>query len=83
MTTPRHPLTGQYIAPTSLPTADLVNGQLQSKPNAPDDAACAVPDGLPDHDRAMASGDEAYMNIPPGPDADSKNVGGDDLGFPS
>lgn len=85
MSTPRHPATGRYVPPASagLPDGDAVNQELQSKPDAPDESACAVPSGLPDHDAAMSTGNEAYMDLPPGPDAGSKNTGGDDAGFPS
>jgi hypothetical protein len=44
----------------TTPSAEAVNQELQSKPNAPDDAACAVPDGVPDHDAALNTGNEAY-----------------------
>ena len=77
MTAPHHPLTGQYVSPavTGLPSGDLVNQELATKPDSPDDASSAVP-SLPDHDQAMAA-------VPAGPDDDSKNTGGDDAGFPS
>ena len=67
MTTPaRHPVSGQFVTATGLPTGDLVNQELQSKPNAPpDEAAAAVPSGLPDHDAALA----AAVEVQPGPDA--------------
>lgn len=75
MTTPRHPGTGQFTPAAGLPTGDLINSHLSSKPDAPDDAASAVPSGLPDHDQAMATGDEAYPDLPPGPDDGSKHTG--------
>ena len=84
MTTPqRHPVSGQYVSPavTGLPSGDLVNQELATKPDSPDDASSAVP-SLPDHDQAMAAV-PVPLDLPMGPDDDSKNTGGDDAGFPS
>lgn len=79
MSTPRHPDTGQFTPAAGLPSADAVNAHLAAKPNAPDEGACAVPSGLPDHAAAMSAGAEP-MDLPPGPDS-SEAVGGADAGY--
>ena len=81
MSTPaRHPVSGQYVSPgTGLPTADLVNQELAAKPDAPDDAAAAVPAGLPDHAAALKTG-AMPMDLPAGPD-DDEAVAGSDSGY--
>jgi hypothetical protein len=80
VSTPRHPLSGQFTpADMSLPSPEAVNAHLAAKPDQPDEAACAVPD-VPDHDEAMSTG-AALVDLPPGPDAGSKNTGGDDAGY--
>lgn len=63
----------------TMPTGDLVNAHLAAKPDAPEESACAVPD-VPGHDEAMGTG-ALPVDLPPGPDAGSKNTGGDDAGY--
>jgi hypothetical protein len=82
MSTPRHPGTGQFTPAGGLPSADAVNMHLGAKPDQPGAPAAAVPD-VPDHDAAMSTGNEAYVNLPAGPDDASKNTGGDDAGYPA
>lgn len=64
MSTPRHPVSGQFTAATGLPTADAVNMHLDSKPDQPGAPCPPVPD-VPDHDAAMSTG----VEVPQGPDA--------------
>ena len=79
MTAPHHPLTGQYVSPavTGLPSGDLVNQELATKPDSPDGES-AVPD-IPDHVTALNTG-AMPMDLPAGPD-DDEAVAGSDSGY--